>query len=143
MGAQIRRAFTYPSRRQMTGMALLTAIALANSAAGARVDVTPASRGLVVVLVSPTDDDLTRNALARITGELAAARFRTITVPLDPESDVLSQIEAAGDEQSATAAIAILRDRDLQSGRVTIGVSSHVTATTTIRRIQVDGGYVD
>jgi hypothetical protein len=128
----------------MTGMALLTAIALANSAATApKVAATPPWRGLVVVLVSPTDDDVTRNALARITGELAAAPFRTITLPIDPDSDVLSQIEKAGDEQSATAAFAIVRDRDPGSGRVTIWVSSRMTGTTTIRRMPVEGGYVD
>jgi hypothetical protein len=128
----------------MTGLALLTAIALAHSAAAApRVAAMPSWRGLVVVLVSPTDDDVTRNALARITGELAAAPFRTITLPLDPDSDVLSQIETAGDEQSATAAFAIVRDRDPGSGRVTIWVSSRVTGTTTIRRMPVEGGYVD
>src|SRR5204863_6431997 len=128
----------------MTGMVLLTAIALANSAATApKVAATPPWRGLVVVLVSPTDDDVTRNALARITGELAAAPFRTITLPIDPDSDVLSQIERAGDEQSATAAFAIVRDRDPGSGRVTIWVSSRVTGTTTIRRMSVEGGYVD
>src|SRR4051794_30462452 len=128
----------------MTGMALLIAIALANSAAAApKVAATPPWRGLVVVLVSPTDDDVTRNALARITGELAAAPFRTITLPIDPDSDVLSQIETAGDEQSATAAFAIVRDRDPRSGRVTIWVSSRVTGTTTIRRMPVEGGYVD
>jgi hypothetical protein len=125
------------------GMALLTAIALANSAATApRVNATP-WRGLVVVLVSPTDDDVTRNALARITGELAAAPFRTITVPIDPDTDVLSQIERAGDEQSATAAFAIVRDGDAGSGRVTIWISSRVTGTTTIRRMPVQGGDVD
>lgn len=128
----------------MTGLALLTAIALANSAATApKVAATPPWRGLVVVLVSPTDDDVTRNALARITGELAAAPFRTITLPIDPDSDVLSQIERAGDEQSATAAFAIVRDRDPGSGRVTIWVSSRMTGTTTIRRMPVEGGYVD
>jgi hypothetical protein len=128
----------------MLGMALLTAIALANSAATAPpVGATPPWRGLVVVLVSPTDDDVTRNALARITGELAAAPFKTITLPIDPDSDVLSQLESAAAEQSATAAFAIVRDRDPGSGRVTIWVSSRVTGTTTIRRMPVEGGYVD
>jgi hypothetical protein len=128
----------------MTGLALLTAIALANSAATApTATATPSWRGLVVVLVSPTDDDVTRNALARITGELAAAPFRTITLPIDPDSDVLSQIEKAGAEQSATAAFAIVRDSDPGSGRVTIWVSSRVTGTTTIRRMPVEGGDVD
>jgi hypothetical protein len=128
----------------MMGTALLTAIMLAKLATTIpKVEAPPPWRGLVVVLVSPTDDDVTRNALARITGELAAAPFRTITLPLDPDSDVLSQIETAGDEQSATAAFAIVRDRDPRSGRVTIWVSSRVTGTTTIRRMPVEGGNVD
>ena len=88
----------------MIGMALLTAIALANSTAAAPgVQAAPSWRGLVVVLVSPTDDDVTRNALARITGELAAAPFRTITLPIDPDSDVLRTRER-GRPTSATAA---------------------------------------
>jgi len=128
----------------MTGMALLTALALANSPAIApKGAATPSWRGLVVVLVSPSDDDVTRNALARITGELAAAPFRTITLPIDPDTDVLSQVESAGDEQAATATFAIVRDRDSGSNRVTIWVSSRVTGTTTIRRMPVEGGNVD
>jgi len=128
----------------MLGTALLTAIALAASPAIVpNSDASPSWRGLVVVLVSPTDDDVTRNALARIGGELAAAPFRTITLPIDPESDVLSQVETAGNEQSATAAFAIVRDREPGSGRVTIWVSSRVTGTTTIRRLEVEGGQVD
>jgi hypothetical protein len=140
----IRRAFHVFFAGPMMGMALLTAIALANPTAIApRVDTTPSWRGLVVVLVSPTDDDVTRNALARITGELAAAPFRMITLPIDPDADVLSQVETAGAEQSATAAFAIVRDRYPGAGRVTIWVSSRVTGTTTIRRMPVEDGYVD
>jgi len=128
----------------MMGMALLTAIALASpTTAVPRVDATTAWRGLVVVLVSPSDDDVSRNALVRITGELAAARFRTITLPIDPDGDVLSQIETAADAQSATAAFAIVRGGDPVSGPVTIWVSSGVTGTTTIRRFSVDRGQVD
>ena len=128
----------------MIGMALLTAIVLANSTAGApKIEATPSWRGLVVVLVSPIDDDVTHNALARVTGELAAAPFRTITLPIAPDGDVLSQVESAGDEQSATAAFAIVRDHDARSGRVTIWVSSRVTGTTTIRRMPVEDGHVD
>ena len=107
----------------MTGIALLTALALATSPATApKGGATPSWRGLVVVLVSPADDDVTRNALARITGELAAAPFRTITLPIDPDVDVLSQVETAGDEQSATATFAIVRDRALGSNPLTNGV---------------------
>jgi len=128
----------------MLGTALLTAIALANTApTTSRVETAPPWRGLVVVLVSPTDDDVTRNALARITGELAAAPFKTITLSLNPDSDVLAQIETAGDAQSATAAFAIVRDRDPAANRVTIWIESRVTGTTTIRRLPVEGGNVD
>ena len=49
-----------------------------------------------MVLVPPLDDDVTRNALARISGELAAAPFKTITTPIDPDSDVMAQVETAG-----------------------------------------------
>jgi hypothetical protein len=128
----------------MLGMAPLTAIALAASMVTApNVDATPAWRGLVVVLVSPTDDEVTRNALARITGELAAAPFQTITVSLDPARDVLSQVETAGDQSSATAAFAIVRDPESVSAGVTMWVSSRATGTTTIRRMPVQDGQVD
>jgi hypothetical protein len=126
------------------GMVLLMAIAVAESTVAVpTVEASPAWRGLVVVLVPPVDDDVTRNALARITGELAAAPFKTITVPIDPDDDVLSQVESVGSEQSATAAFAIARDRDPASSRVTIWVSSRLTGTTTIRRMPVEADSVD
>ena len=74
------------------------AIALADSAA-ARPRVrrpSPHWRGLVVVLVPPIDDDVMRNALARVSGELAAAPFKTITAPIDPDGDVMAQVETRG-----------------------------------------------
>jgi len=55
----------------------------------------------------------------------------------------LPQLESAADGQSATAAFAIVRDRDPGSGRVTVWVSSRVTATTTVRRMVPEGGDVD
>ena len=84
-----------------------------------------------------------RNALARVSGELAAAPFKTITVPIDPDGDIMAQVERAGNDQAATAAFAIVRDRDPGSGRVTIWVSNRVSGTTTMQRMQVEGGNVD
>jgi hypothetical protein len=128
----------------MTGTVLLMAVALAETAAAVPVSETaPRWRGLVVVLVPPINDDVMRNALARVSGELAAAPFKTITAPVDPEGDVMSQVETAGMDQAATAAFAIVRDRDPRSGRVTIWVSNRVTGTTTMQRMQVEGGNVD
>ena len=129
----------------MTGTVLLMAIALAESAAAALPLPTPSPhwRGLVVVLVPPIGDDVMRNALARVSGELAAAPFKTVTAPIDPDGDVMSQVESAGTEQAATAAFAIVRDRDPGSRRVTIWVSNRVSGTTTMQRMQVEGGNVD
>jgi hypothetical protein len=127
----------------MTGTVLLMAIALAESTAAALPSPEPAWRGLVVVLVPSIDDDVTRNALARISGELAAAPFKTLTTPIDPDADVMSQVETAGNDRSATAAFAIVRDRDPGSSRVTIWVSNRITGTTTMQRMQVEGGNVD
>jgi hypothetical protein len=128
----------------MPGLALLIAIALAQStAAVATVEPAPAWRGLVVVLAPAVDDAVTRNALARISGELAAAPFKTITTTIDPDRDVMAQVETAGSDQSATAAFAIMRDTDPGSGRVTIWVSNRISGTTTMQRMQVEGGDVD
>jgi hypothetical protein len=126
----------------MMATVLLMAIALAESTASVSVP-EPQWRGLVVVLVPPIGDDVTRNALARITGELAAAPFKTVTAPIDPDADVMAQVETAGAEQSATAAFALVRDRDPGSGRVTIWVSNRVSGTTTMQKMQVEGGDVD
>jgi len=128
----------------MTGTVLLMAIALAESTAAVTVpEPSPHWLGLVVVLVPPLDDDVTRNALARVSGELAAAPFKTITRSLEPDSDVMAQVETAGSDQSATAAFALVRDRDPGSGRVTIWVSNRISGTTTMQRMQVEGGNVD
>jgi len=126
-------------------MALLTAMMLADpSAATATLEPpTTAWRGLVVVLVPPIDDAVTRNALARISGELAAAPFKTITAAIDPDRDVMAQVESAGSDQSATAAFAIVRDREPGSSRVTIWVSNRISGTMTMERMQVEGGDVD
>ena len=129
----------------MTGTVFLMALALAEPAvaAGPVSQPSPHWRGLVVVLVPPLDDDVTRNALARVSGELAAAPFRTITKPIEPDRDVMAQVETAGSDQSATAAFALVRDRDPGSSRVTIWVSNRISGTTTMQRMQVEGGNVD
>jgi hypothetical protein len=127
----------------MTGPVLLVAIALAEAATASVAPRDPQWRGLVVVLVPPLDDDVTRNALARVSGELAAAPFRTITKSIDPDRDVMAQVEAASSDQAATAAFALVRDRDPGSSRVTIWVSNRISGTTTMQRMHVEGGDVD
>jgi hypothetical protein len=128
----------------MTGTVLLMAIALAEpTAAPPPQEPAPHWRGRVVVLVPPIEDDVMRNALARVSGELAAAPFKTITAPIDPDGDIMAQIESAGNERAATAAFAIVRDRDAGSGRVTVWVSNRVSGITTVERMHIEGGNVD
>src|SRR5262245_22841721 len=112
-------------------------------ASAAPTEAEPAWRGLVVVLAPAAEDDVTRNALARISGELAAAPFKTITTPLDAEADVMAQVETAGQELSAVAAFAIVRDAAPTTDRVTMWVSNRLSHTTTMHRMQVQGGDVD
>ena len=109
----------------------------------AQTEAEPAWRGLVIVLAPVAEDAVTRNALARISGELAAAPFKTITTPIDPDADVMAQVETAGQELSAVAAFAIVRDAEPSPDRVTIWVSNRVTHATTMHRMQVQGGDVD
>jgi hypothetical protein len=126
----------------MMGPAALLPLLLA-LAGEAQTEVEPPWRGLVVVLAPVAEDAVTRNALARISGELAAAPFKTITTPINVATDVMVQVETAGQELSAVAAFAIVRDPEPSPDRVTIWVSNRVTHTTTMHRMQVQGGDVD
>jgi hypothetical protein len=98
---------------------------------------------LVVVLAPAIEDEMMRNALSRISGELAAAPFMTITERIDPSRDVMPQVETAGSDRAATAAFAIVRDHRAGSAQVTIWVSNRVTQTTTMQRMQIEDGDVD
>src|SRR2546423_6473402 len=60
-------------------------------------------RGLVIVLRPQDVDEMTRIALARVTGELAAARFRVTVLPLDPTQEASRQVESIAPESNPVA----------------------------------------
>jgi hypothetical protein len=60
----------------------------------------------VVLLRVPTSDEVTTEAMARVNGELAAAGFEVVVVPLRGD-DALHDLESAGRERNAVAAFAI------------------------------------
>jgi hypothetical protein len=97
-------------------------------------------RGLVLVLSSPAEDELTRNATLRIAGEFGAALFQVVTRPMEPGVDLMVQIERAGTDLSPVAAFAIVRDPDEGSSGVVVWVSNRMTRTTTVQRVQIRSG---
>ena len=108
----------------------------------------PSSRGLVVVLSPDVQDEVTRNAMARIVGELAAAPFQVVMQPVDPDVELMVQVETAGRDLAPVAAFAIVRETNGReaSGRpssVAVWVSNRITQTTTVHRVRVRGGDVD
>jgi hypothetical protein len=101
------------------------------------------SRGLVVVLSPETEDDVTKNAMVRIRGELAAAPFEVVNRTLDNSVDLMFQVETAGQDLSPTAAFAIVRESGDTLNHVAVWVSNRITRTTTVARVAVRGSDVD
>jgi hypothetical protein len=106
----------------------------------------PAWRGLVLVLSPAADDDLTRNAMVRIVGEFGAALFQVVMRPVDPNVDLMTQLEKAGSDLSPIAplaAFAIVRDPDEGAAGVAVWVSNRMTRTTTVQRVQIRADNID
>jgi hypothetical protein len=99
----------------------------------------PLSRGLVIVLRPADVDELTRTALARVTGELTAAEFQTSFVTLDPSQDPTTQVETVAPESRAVAAFAIAHIGDPQGHTIAIWVSDRVGQRTSILRMAIQG----
>lgn len=96
-------------------------------------------RGLVIVLRPADVDELTRTALARVTGELTAAEFQTTFVTLDPQQDPTIQVETVSPESRAVAAFAIAHFGDPTGHTIAIWVSDRVGQRTSILRMTLQG----
>jgi hypothetical protein len=96
-------------------------------------------RGLVIVLRPADVDELTRTALARVTGELTAAEFQTRFVTLDPLQDPTTQVETVEPESHAAAAFAIAHIGDPNGHTIAIWVSDRVGRRTSILRMAIQG----
>jgi hypothetical protein len=97
------------------------------------------SRGLVIVLRPADVDELTRTALARVTGELTAADFQTTLVTLDPLQDPTGQVENVAPESHAVAAFAIAHFGEPSDRTIAIWVSDRVGRRTNIVRMTMKG----
>jgi hypothetical protein len=93
--------------------------------------------GLVIVLRSIAPDELTQTALARVTGELSAARFRVLLLPLEAQANPAREVETIGADQDPVAAIAIARVHAAAGDAVAIWTCDRRTRRTTILRIQM------
>jgi hypothetical protein len=118
---------------------LLVALGSAMAAVPAPTPPPQPTRGLVIVLRPTNVDELTRTALTRVTGELAAARFRIIIVPLDPNQDPTPQVETAAPELQPVAAFAIAHMNDSNGDTIAIWVSDRLGRRTTIQRMVMRG----
>jgi hypothetical protein len=94
----------------------------------------------LVIVVRPSDvDELTRTALARVTGELTAADFQTTFVTLDPLQDPTTQVENVAPESHAVAAFAIAHFGEPNGRTIAIWVSDRVGRRTNIVRMAMRG----
>lgn len=99
-------------------------------------------RGLVIVLRPQDADELTRIALARVTGELAAARFRVTVLPLDPSKEPSPQVESIAPESNPVAVFAIAHVTDRDGDTIAIWVCDRVGRRTTIQRMAMRGDNI-
>ena len=97
---------------------------------------------LVIMLRPPQVDELTREALARISGELSAARFRVIIFPLDTGGDPIEQVETVGRDFEPVAAFALVRGASEGAANVELWISDRLAQRTTIQRMRVLDGDV-
>jgi hypothetical protein len=97
------------------------------------------TRGLVIVLRPSEVDALTQTALARVIGELTAARFQVTVVPLDPGEDPTAQVEEVAPESHAVAAFAIDHMADSNGDTIAIWVCDRLGRRTTIQRMAIRG----
>ena len=104
----------------------------------------PAWRGVVLVL-SPEgeEDELTRDALVRISGELGAALFQVVRRRVASDVDLMSQVETTGRDLSPVAAFAIVRDPGAGAGGIAVWVSNRITRMTTVQHVRLRSGDVD
>lgn len=97
------------------------------------------SRGQVVVLRTAEVDEVTRTALARVTGELTAARFQVSVAPLDPTRDPAPQVETVAPDSRPVAAFAIARPAGVPDNTIAIWVCDRLGRRTTIQRMTMRG----
>jgi hypothetical protein len=140
-----------PARTRAVLAGALLAAGLVGGAGPARIAGLPgfAGRALaaqpelehLVVLLRPSGfDELTREALAHITGELAAARFRVVIVPLEPGVDARGQVDTVGGDLDAVAAFALVRDAGGAAGSIELWISDRLAHRTTIQQMHIQDG---
>ena len=123
----------------LPGARLLLALLLAAApdVASAPPAVAPPARGLVIVLRPAVVDDLTATVLARVTGELSAARFRVLLMPMEATADPVQEVETVGAELAPAAAFAIGHVGQPSEQTVALWVCDRLARRTTIQRMAI------
>jgi hypothetical protein len=100
-----------------------------------------AAPGRRVVVARPANADaVTVEALARVRGELEAAGFEIVAIPVDPAQDQRTIVETIGRDDNPVAAFAIFPGPRSPGGQPTaeIWVSDRQKGKATVQRMRVD-----
>jgi hypothetical protein len=118
--------------RAIVPLAALAATTFRTSAAGAPAPPT-------VIVLHATGNEITTEAVARVEGELGAAGFAVVDLPV--EGDVRSSVERAGGPRSPVAAFAIVSTPPAEPGGASVAeiwVSDRIRRKTLIQKMSID-----
>jgi hypothetical protein len=111
-------------------------VALAPVTAAAAGAITAEGSHTVVVLRAPNADEVTAEATARVQGELGAAGFHVVVLPVASES-ARTDVETAGSELAPVGAFAIFVHSEEGGGVAEIWVSDRVRQRTVVERARL------
>jgi hypothetical protein len=111
-------------------------VALAPVTAAAAGAITADGSHTVVVLRAPHADEVTAEATARVQGELGAAGFHVVVLPVASES-ARTEVETAGSDLAPVGAFAIFVRAEEGGGVAEIWVSDRVRQRTVVERARL------
>ncbi|HYO94252.1 MAG TPA: hypothetical protein VER33_07055 [Polyangiaceae bacterium] len=94
----------------------------------------------VVLLDRPAASDLDTEVVARIRGELTAAGFEVMVLPVSPELEARVAVETAADELKPVLVVVLAQSIDVESGEhvLEVWLSDRVLRRTLVQRLHID-----
>lgn len=97
-------------------------------------------QGRVVLLDRPAASELDTEVVARIRGELTAAGFEVVVLPVGPELEARVAVETAADELKPVLVVVLAQSIDAASGEhvLEVWLSDRVLRRTLVQRLHID-----